>query len=255
VDPGSRNVSEETVRAALTPATKAVVAVDLFGCPAPIAELRGLGLPVLEDAAQAAGATANGKRAGALGDVATLSFYPSKNLGCFGDGGAITTDDDGLAERARQLRFHGSRDKQTHEYVGYNSRLDELQAAILRVLLPRLDTWSGGRRAAARAYADAGLERYAQLPIVPDGVDPAWHLYVITHPRPDELLASLSEHGIQARSYYRTPIHRQPAMKDHARDISLPVTDELARTNLALPMSPGLSTAKVDEVVAVIASA
>src|ERR1700729_2855540 len=140
VDHGTRNVTADTVRAALTPRTKAVVAVDLFGCPAPVTELREFGLPVLEDAAQAAGATWRGRRAGSLGDVATFSFYPSKNLACFGDGGAIATDDDAVAELARTLRFHGSRDKQTFEYVGYNSRLDELQAAILRVLLPQLDS-------------------------------------------------------------------------------------------------------------------
>ena len=133
----------------LTPRTKAIVAVDLFGCPAPVAELRELGLPVLEDAAQAAGASLSGRRAGALGDAATFSFYPSKNLGAFGDGGAIATDDDEVAELARALRFHGSRDKQTFDYVGYNSRLDEVQAAILRVLLPELDGWCARRRAAA----------------------------------------------------------------------------------------------------------
>ena len=124
VDPATRNVTAETVRAALTPRTKAIVAVDLFGCPAPVPSLRELGVPVLEDAAQAAGASLDGRRAGALGDIATFSFYPSKNLGAFGDGGAITTDDDRLAELARALRFHGSRDKQTFEYVGFNSRLD-----------------------------------------------------------------------------------------------------------------------------------
>ncbi len=133
VDLDTRNVTPETVRAALTPATTAIVAVDLFGCPVPVPELRALGLPMLEDAAQAAGASLDGRRAGALGDAATFSFYPSKNLACLGDGGAIATDDDDVAELARTLRFHGSRDKRSFEYVGYNSRLDELQAAVLRV--------------------------------------------------------------------------------------------------------------------------
>src|SRR5437764_7573809 len=142
VDLETRNVTAESVRAALTPQTKAIVAVDLFGSPAP--ELRELGLPVLEDAAQAAGASLEGRRAGALGTVATFSFYPSKNLPCFGDGGAIATMDDEVAERARTLRFHGSRDKETFVEVGYNSRLDELQAAVLRVLLPHLEDWSEG---------------------------------------------------------------------------------------------------------------
>ncbi|MBV9309466.1 MAG: DegT/DnrJ/EryC1/StrS family aminotransferase, partial [Solirubrobacterales bacterium] len=157
VDYDTRNVTADTVRAALTPATRAVLAVDLFGCPAPIPEIRELGVPVLEDAAQAAGASLNGVRAGALGDAATFSFYPSKNLGAFGDGGAIATNDDAVADLARALRFHGSRDKRTFEYVGYNSRLDEVQAAILRVLLPELDEWCDGRRAAAHAYVESGI--------------------------------------------------------------------------------------------------
>jgi len=147
VDVATRNVTADTVRAALTPRTKAVVAVDLFGVPAPVAELREFGVPVLEDAAQAAGASLDGRRAGSLGDVATFSFYPSKNLGCFGDGGAITTDDDELAEVVRALRFHDSRDKRTFEYIGCNSRLDELQAAVLRVMSP---SSTGGPTVAAR---------------------------------------------------------------------------------------------------------
>src|ERR1022692_3538470 len=128
VDAATRNVTVDTVRDALTPRTTAIVAVDLFGCPAPLPELRRLGLPVLEDAAQAAGASQDGRRAGSLSEAATFSFYPSKNLGCFGDGGAIATDDDGVAELARALRFHGSRDKQIFEYVGDNSRLAEVPA-------------------------------------------------------------------------------------------------------------------------------
>ena len=194
VDPETRNVTVETVRAALTPRTTAVLAVDLFGLPAPVGELRAqLGLPVLEDAAQAAGASYRGAMAGALGDAATFSFYPSKNLGAFGDGGAIATDDDDVADLARALRFHGSRDKQTFDYVGYNSRLDEIQAAILRVLLPELDGWCDGRRAAAGAYEEAGLGEYVDVPTVPDGAVPAWHLYVVTHPRADELLRALGD--------------------------------------------------------------
>jgi len=256
VDPSTRNVTAETVAAALTPRTRAIVAVDLFGVPAPLDEIRALGLPVLEDAAQAAGASLNGRRAGSLSELATFSFYPSKNLGALGDGGAICTDDDDLAAMVRALRFHGSHDKQNFDYVGYNSRLDEIQAAVLRVLLGELDSWCEGRRAAARAYADAGIERYVQPPAAPDGVDPAWHLYVATHPRADRLIAGLGERGIQARSYYRTPLHRQTAMAPYipARAGALPVTDELARTNLALPMSPTLDADRVADVVAALAT-
>jgi dTDP-4-amino-4,6-dideoxygalactose transaminase len=254
VDPATRNVTTDTVRDALTPRTAAIAAVDLFGSPAPVPELRELGLPVLEDAAQAAGASLRGVRAGALGDVATLSFYPSKNLPCFGDGGAVMTDDDTIAERVRTLRFHGSRDKQTFTEVGYNSRLDELQAAILRVMLPHLDTWSEARRAAAGAYAAAGLGEHVDLPATLDGARAAWHLYVVAHPQADGLIARLGEQRIEARSYYRTPAHRQPAMAEY-RSAELPGTDEIARTNLALPMSPTLQPAQIDEVVAAVAQA
>jgi dTDP-4-amino-4,6-dideoxygalactose transaminase len=256
VDADTRNVTPDTVRAVLTPRTRAVLSVDLFGLPAPSPALRELGLPVLEDAAQAVGASLDGRRAGSLGDVATFSFYPSKNLGCFGDGGAIATDDDRIAELARALRFHGSRDKQTFEYVGYNSRLDELQAAILRVVLPELDGWCDGRRAAARAYSEVGIDRYVTAPFEPPGAEAAWHLYVATHSRADEVIAGLREHGVGARGYYRTPLHRQVAMAPYApaRADALPVTDERARTNLALPMSPTLDVERVREVVAALAA-
>jgi dTDP-4-amino-4,6-dideoxygalactose transaminase len=262
VDPDTRNLTVETVRAALTPATKAIVAVDLFGVPAPCDELRAeIGLPVLEDAAQAAGSRLGDRMAGSLGDAATFSFYPSKNLPCFGDGGAVATDDDGVAAIARALRFHGSRDKETFEYVGYNSRLDEIQAAILRILLPELDGWADGRRAAGRAYLDAGIAEHVSVAVPPPGTDPAWHLYVVTHPRADETLRSLGALGIQARGYYRVPLHRQPAMAPFVHPnsdlppLELPVTDRLGATNIALPISPVLGPEQAAEVVAALAAA
>jgi dTDP-4-amino-4,6-dideoxygalactose transaminase len=257
VDPDTRNVTVDTVSAALTPRTSAVIAVDLFGVPAPVPELRAaLSVPVLEDAAQAAGAGLGDRRAGALGDVSTLSFYPSKNLPCFGDGGAIATDDDAIADIARALAFHGSHDKQTFTYVGYNSRLDELQAAILRVLLPELDGWCDGRRAGAHAYLDAGLAEHVTVPVVPDRASPAWHLYAVTHPRADELLHALGAAGVGARPYYRVPLHRQPAMSPFTGDQSpLPVTDTLAAGIVALPISPVFGAEQADEVVAAIARA
>ena len=253
VDPDTRNVTVDTVRAVMTPNTRAILAVDLFGLPAPIPELRELGVPVLEDAAQAAGASLDGRRAGSLADAATFSFYPSKNLGAYGDGGAVVTDDDEIAAMARALRFHGSRDKQSFEYVGYNSRLDSLQSAILRVLLRHLDEWSDGRRAAAAAYAAAGIGDHVTAPVVPDGANPAWHLYVVTHPRADQLISGLRERGIQARGYYRTPLHRQVAMAPYAAGPKLPATDAIGRDNIALPMSPVLSEAQAGEVVGALA--
>jgi dTDP-4-amino-4,6-dideoxygalactose transaminase len=256
VDRDTMCLTAETVRAALTPRTRAVVAVDLFGNVAPIPELRALGVPVLEDAAQAAGASLGGRRAGALGDVATFSFFPSKNLGCFGDGGAIATDDDALADAARVLRFHGSRDKVDYERIGWNSRLDELQAAILRVLLPRLDAWSEGRRAAGAHYARAGLGELVALPVPVEGAVPAWHLFVVRHARAAELERALGAAGVGARGYYRTPLHRQAALAPWVpAGLSLPVTDELARTHLAIPMSPLLDRAAADEVTAAVRAA
>jgi dTDP-3-amino-3,4,6-trideoxy-alpha-D-glucose transaminase len=255
VDPGTMCMTAETVRAAITPRTKAIVAVHLFGNVAPMAELRELGLPVLEDAAQATGARLGGVRAGALGDAATFSFFPSKNLPCLGDGGAVATDDDDVARVARRLRFHGSDDKQTFVDVGYNSRLDELQAAVLRVLLPELDGWNAARRAAADAYAREGLGDHVELPVTVDGAEHAYHLYVVRHPLADDLAAALGQSQIGARGYYRTPIHRQPATARYAPEgLSLPGTDEVARTHLALPMGPLLSEDAVREVVANVAA-
>jgi dTDP-4-amino-4,6-dideoxygalactose transaminase len=256
VDYDSANVTPATVRAALTPRTKAIVAVDLFGVPAPVAEIReATGLPVVEDAAQAAGASAGGRRAGSLGDVATFSFFPSKNLPCFGDGGAVATDDERIAEAARLLRFHGSRDKATFEELGYNSRLDEIQAAILRVLLPHLDEWADGRRRAGAFYEEAGLGELVELPEVAAGAEPAWHMYVVRDTHADERVAALARAGIEARAQYRIPVHRQPAMSQWGARAELPATDELARTNVAIPMSPVLTADLANEVVEAVRAA
>ena len=248
VDPATACVTPETVRAALTPATKAIVPVHLFGNVCRVPELLELGPPVIEDAAQAAGSTLDGSSAGALGTAATFSFFPSKNLPAFGDGGAVVTNDDELAALVRRLRFHGSTDKQTYTEVGWNSRLDSLQAGVLRELLPELGAWSDARRAAARMYEDGGITELVQ-PIRPvDGADPAWHLYVVRHERADDLVAGLTAAGIGARAYYRVPVHRQPAMTEFG-DVDLAGTEEVARTNFALPMGTGLQQSQVDDVL------
>jgi dTDP-4-amino-4,6-dideoxygalactose transaminase len=255
IDPETFLVTPETVRAALTPRTRAVIAVHLFGNVAPVREIEALGVPVLEDAAQAAGSTGADGRPGALGTAATFSFFPSKNLGAMGDGGAVTTGDAQLADRVRTLRFHGSRDKVSYEQVGYNSRLDELQAAVLRVLLGHLDGWADGRRAAGRHYEDAGLGELVRLPRPAPGAAPAWHLYVVASERADALAEGLAAAGVGARAYYRTPVHRQPAMAPFAAGAHLPGTEEAARTHLAVPMGPLLGRAQADEVVAAAAAA
>lgn len=255
VDPSTYCVTADTVRAALTPRTKAVVAVHLFGNVAPIAEIEALGVRVLEDAAQAVGSNSAAGRPGALGTAATISFYPSKNLGCFGDGGMILTSDEQVAEQARILRFHGSRDKVDYEQLGYNSRLDELQAAILRVQLPHIEAWSEGRREAARHYEQAGLGELVTLPQPVAGASPAWHLYVIAHRQPEPLEAALAAAGIGHKPYYRTPVHRQPPMREWGAGVELPVTEEAAARHLAIPMSPVLTQEQAEEVVAAIRAA
>jgi len=240
IDPDTFCVTADTVKAVLTPRTKAIVPVHLFGNVAPVPELRELGVPVVEDAAQAAGASLDGVKAGALADAGTFSFFPAKNLPCLGDGGAIVTGDERVAELARLLRFHGSQDKQTFTEVGYNSRLDEMQAAVLRVLLPELDGWNERRRRAAEAYERLGLAEHARLPASIEGARHVYHLYVV---RAERL-------GI-GRGYYRVPVHRQPAI---GSAVELPATEEAARTNHALPMGIDLTEEQIREVVAACAS-
>ena len=245
IDPATFCVTGETVEAALTSRTRAIVPVHLFGNVAPMDELDRLGVPLVEDAAQAAGASYRGRRAGALGAAATFSFFPSKNLPCLGDGGAIVTDDDDVEALARRLRFHGSEDKRTFTEVGYNSRLDELQAAVLSLLLPELDAWNEQRRAAATAYEELGLGEHAELPTPVDGAEHAYHMYVVRNERLD---------GV-GTGYYRVPCHLQPAMREWGADaLDLPGTREAARTNVALPMGKDLTREQVEEVVATCAS-
>lgn len=249
VDPETLCVTAACVEPVMGERVRAIVPVHLFGNVAPVDELARFGVPVLEDAAQAAGASLAGRRAGALGDAATFSFFPSKNLPCLGDGGAVVTDSDELAALARRLRFHGSVDKSVHTEVGYNSRLDALQAAVLRLLLPELDGWNGRRRAVAAAYADAGLGEHVTLPVATEGAEHVYHLYVVRSERPDDLIAACDAAGVEARAYYRRPVHAQPAMAPYAPRVPLPATDEAARTIVALPMGPELTAEQAEKVV------
>lgn len=255
VDPATFCLTAETVRPALTPAAKAIVAVDLFGNPCAVPELAELGLPVVEDAAQAAGSRLGNRPAGSLGTLATFSFYPSKNLACFGDGGAVVTDDAELADRLTLLHNHGSRDRSTYEITGFNSRLDDLQATLLRTFLPHLDGWAAARRDLAERYARAGLGDHVTLPAPTAGSEAAWHVYVIRHERRDEISHALRSAGIESRAYYRVPIHRQPSMRRFAGERELPVTDELARTHLAIPIGVAFTDAQVEAVVGAVAGA
>jgi dTDP-4-amino-4,6-dideoxygalactose transaminase len=243
----------------ITDRTRALLPVHLFGNPAPVQELMELaeprGIKVLEDAAQAHGATLGGRMAGALGHAATFSFFPSKNLGGFGDGGAVVSDDPEVEALARRLRFHGSEDKKHHTEAGYNSRLDEIQAAGLRVLLPHMDEWTAARRAAAQAYRDAGLGEAVAIQRESEGGESAWHLFVISAPDRDGLRASLTDAGIGARPYYKVPLYRQPAVERWAPADPLPNTERICSEMLALPMGTAMPEGAVDEVVGAVRDA
>jgi len=259
VDPATLVMTAATAEPCLGPRTRALIPVHLYGNPAPMDELRALasahGLALLEDAAQAAGARYGDKMAGALGDAATFSFFPSKNLGGFGDGGAIVTDSDEVAALARRLRFHGSDDRQSHLDVGYNSRLDDLQAAGLRVLLPHLADWTAARRSAAAAYDATGLADHLTLPVETPGGECCYHLYVVRTPGRDDLAARLAAADIGARAYYSTPLHRQPAVRRFAPRRPLPAVEAAAAESLALPMGPGLTEAEVARVAEAVRAA
>jgi dTDP-4-amino-4,6-dideoxygalactose transaminase len=256
-DPVTHNVRPEAVQEAITPSTKALMPVHLYGQPADmdgiVALGRDRGLPVIEDAAQAQGATYRGRRAGGLANAAGFSFYPGKNLGALGDAGAITTDDDALAERVRMLRNYGSKVKYHHDLPGMNSRLDSLQAAFLRVKLRRLDQWNERRRAVAARY----LERLdgVVLPAVPDWAEPVWHLFVVRHPRRDQLQERLREAGVDTIIHYPIPPHLTGAYAAGFAPGDLPVAELLADEVISLPMGPHLPLENADSVAEAVREA
>jgi dTDP-4-amino-4,6-dideoxygalactose transaminase len=216
----------------------------------PLLELaRQHGLKVIEDNAQAQGARYKGRRTGALGDAAGNSFYPGKNLGAYGDAGAVTTNDAELADRVRTLRNYGSKKKYYNECKGYNSRLDELQAALLRVKLRHLDAWNQ-RRAAVAARYQAALPAELTLPWVPEWAEPVWHLYVVRHPRRDRLQQALTDRGVGTLIHYPVPPHLSGAYAgpQWPRN-TFPVAEQLADTVLSLPMGPHLRQEQVDHVL------
>lgn len=251
VEPGTWTIDPAAVEAAVTPRTRAVLPVQLFGQPADMVALRAIcdahHLALVEDAAQAFGATLNGAHAGALGNVGCFSFYPSKNLGALGDGGLVTTNDDAIAARVRSLREHGHEGGYRHAEVGYNSRLDALQAAVLRVKLRRLDAWNHRRRAIAARYdgwlARAGLH----APVVRSGARHVYHQYTVQTPHRDELRAALSAASVGSVVYYPTPIHKQPSFSSHG-SVRLPVAERAAAEVLSLPMFPHLGDTQLDHV-------
>ncbi|GFO68994.1 aminotransferase [Geomonas limicola] len=255
-DPATNNMDPARVEAAITPRTKAILAVHLYGQTTDIdpilAVARRHKLKVIEDSAQAHGARYHGRRAGSLGDAAGFSFYPGKNLGACGDGGAVTTNDPELARRVKVLRNYGSHVKYHNESLGFNSRLDELQAALLRVKLAKLDDWNERRRKLARRYLEklAGVPGLV-LPSVPTWAEPVWHLFVVRTAKREQLQKKLAEAGVGTLIHYPVPPHLQPAYAalGYQRG-NFPISEELADQVLSLPMGPHLSEADQDHVVA-----
>ena len=249
IDPSTLNLDPDDVERRITDRTRALMPVHLFGRPAPIGELEAFGLPLVEDAAQAFGAPGIAKSV-----ASTFSFFPTKNLFCLGDGGLVAVNDDELGERVQMLAFHGSRDKTDFQFVGYNSRLDELQAAFLRVFLEQLDGWTRGRREAAARYAELGLGELVELP--PDAPGHVYHLFVCRSPDRDRIVAALREAEVGTATYYTTPLHLQPALRYLGWEPgSLPETERMAAENFSVPLWPGMPVEAQERVVDTVRSA
>ncbi len=250
IDPATYNLDPRQLRDALSEKTRAILPVHLYGLPASLGAIqeiaRSFSLPVVEDAAQALGAICDGVRVGNIGTFGCFSFFPSKNLGCAGDGGLITTNDGALADRLRSLRVHGSRQKYHCEILGINSRLDALQAAILRAKLPHLETWTEGRRKNAARYTsmfkEIGLDRNVGLPIEPEGMRHVYNQFVIRVKARDKLRDHLLSVGIPTEIYYPEPLHIQPAFRSLGYKLGdLPNAEAASRQALALPIYPELT--------------
>ncbi len=260
IDPATFNLDPEAAEAAVTERTRAIVAVHLYGQPADVLALREVasrhGLALIEDAAQAYGASVNGRGAGSFGDLGTFSFFPTKNFPAMGDAGMVVSGSADLAERVRLLRFHGSREKRRFELVGTNSRMDEIQAVVLRRFLPEVAGWNAARRAAADRYRALGLGDLVELPVAPAATEHVYHLYVVRTQARDRLMRSLTAAGVGSRAYYEIPLHLQPVFAHLGyREGDLPETERAAREGLALPMFPTLDEAAQREVVAAVRAA
>lgn len=256
-DPDTMNIDLDLVAQAITERTRAIMPVHLYGAPVPCEGLRALAhahdLMLLEDAAQAHGGEDGNRRAGSLGHAAGFSFYPGKNLGAFGDGGAMVTDDADLADAVRMLGNYGARVKYQHESAGGNSRLDPLQAAFLSVKLRHLESWTATRRAIADIYTGAladvpGL----RLPHTAPGTQSAWHLYVVRHAQRDALREALAAQGVQAALHYPHTNHHSGAFADKLGHLSFPVTEEICATCLSLPIGPHLSVSDATEIAQIV---
>lgn len=256
-DPMGWNIDPERVAQALSPRTRAILPVHLYGAPANLDPLlkiaREHGVPLIEDAAQAHGAKYHGTRIGAHGDLVCWSFYPGKNLGALGDAGGITTNDAALAMRLQKLRNYGSSTKYVHEHLGINSRLDPLQAAVLRVKLQHLTQWNSRREQIAERYSRGLRNLELQFPRSLPGTHPSYHLYVVRTDQRDALQAGLSERGVQTMIHYPTPPHQQGAfISQHWAPTAFPIAEALSKSVLSLPMGPHLSNEQVDKVISAL---
>lgn len=253
IDPLTYNIDPNRVEEAITPRTKAILPVHLYGQPAELEPLRDIatshGLWLIEDAAQAHAAEYDGKRCGSIGDLACFSFYPGKNLGAYGDAGAVTGNDESLLARVRMLRDHGRTTKYEHEEIGYPERLDALQAAILGAKLPHLEQWTEARREHARLYNELLSGGSITTPFQSPNVRHVYHLYVIRTANRDRMLEHLQSKGIGAGIHYPIPLHRQPAyLKQGYGDARLPITEQVASEVISLPMYPELRREQIEYV-------
>jgi len=262
VEPDERtyNIDPSRIEAAITPRTKAIIAVHLYGQPADMDPINAIAkkhnLKVIEDAAQAHGAYYKGKRVGSLGDAAGFSFYPGKNLGAIGDGGAVTTNDSLLAEKVRVLCNYGSRIKYHNEVKGFNSRLDEMQAAFLREKLKKLDEWNARRKVISTSYLEKLSGRDLVLPWVPEWADPVWHLFVVRHPHRDRLQKKLTESGIGTMIHYPIPPHLQGAYVGLGyREGAFPIAEQIHGEVLSLPIGPHLGLQQYAAVITAVREA
>ncbi|MBC2594117.1 DegT/DnrJ/EryC1/StrS family aminotransferase [Ruficoccus amylovorans] len=257
IDPATFCIDPAAVEAAVTPRTKAIVAVHLYGHPCEMDALKAIcqkhDLALIEDAAQAHGARYKGKRVGAIGDMGCFSFYPTKNLPCAGEGGALTTDCDKLAARGRSLRNHGSTVRYFHEEVGYNYRMEAIQGAVLGVLLPNLEGWTEARRRLAHRYHELLDGLPLQLPREAEGCESVYHLYTVLAPERDKLIATLKEQGVGTSNHYPRAMHLQPCYADLGyKEGSLPAAERAAREAVNLPMFPTMTLEQQDTVCAAL---
>jgi len=259
IDPYTFNIDIDWVEDAITDRTRAVIPVHLFGQPADMDALTALcarnHLPIVEDCAQSFGAHVSGRMTGSLGELGAFSFFPSKNLGCYGDGGLITTDNDAYANELRILRNHGSRERYHHNVIGYNSRLDELQAVILRIKLKHIEQYNTQRRRVAHRYSEGLADTGIQTPFEDGKGLHVYHQYTLLHERRDEIMQALQTKNIACAVYSPIPLHRQDVYLESCRGLDLPVTDAVSAKCFSLPVYPELEDEKIDAIVDVIKEA